>query len=399
MKKKISILALHLGYGGIEKAITSFANSLAKLDKYEIEVVSIYNLYGKPIFDFNSKVKVTYLINTDLPIRVSKYKDLFFKLHWFDLTKLLFNDYISKFKIISLFKDSINGISMYSKRASVVKKYLKETDADVIISTRTFLNELLSEYGKETALKIGWEHNHYHGDMKYATDVIRSAKNLDYFVLVSKNLQKFYHKRMKRYKCKCVYIPNAIEYLPKTKSPLTSGHLISVGRLAPEKGYMDLLKIYLDLKNKKCKWHLDIVGDGDERGKLEEFIKENNLEKDVTLHGFKNSKEIEKLMHKASIYVMTSYTESFGIVLLEAMSNGLPCIAFDSAEGAKEVITSGSDGYLIKHRNFKAMEKKILDLIKDIDTRKELGKNGRRKVKKYMSDNICKTWEKIIDRS
>ena len=167
-----------------------------------------------------------------------------------------------------------------------------------------------------------------------------------------------------------------------------------MGRLSPEKGYLDLLKIYLDLKNKKCKWHLDIIGDGSERSKLEKFIKENNLEKDVTLHGFKNSKEIEKLMHKASIYVMTSYTESFGIVLLEAMSNGLPCLAFDSAEGAKEVITSGRDGYLIKHRNFKAMEKKILDLTKDIETRKELGKNGRRKVKGYISDNICASWKK-----
>ena len=50
MRKKIVILSLHLGYGGVERAITSFANSLAKLDKYEIEVVSIYNLYGKPIF-------------------------------------------------------------------------------------------------------------------------------------------------------------------------------------------------------------------------------------------------------------------------------------------------------------------------------------------------------------
>ena len=44
--------------------------------------------------------------------------------------------------------------------------------------------------GKEETLKIGWEHNHYHDDMKYATDVIRSAKNLDYFVLVSKGTSK-----------------------------------------------------------------------------------------------------------------------------------------------------------------------------------------------------------------
>ena len=381
MRKKITILALHLGYGGVEKAITSLANSLAKTNKYDIEIVSIYRLYEKPVFDIDESIKVTYLLPSKLSPNRKEWKEALHNL-----------------KLISLGKESLKSLKILYKRRKSMINYIKNSDADVIISTRIFLNELLSEYGKPDVLKIGWEHNHYHDDMKYAADVIRSAKNLDYFVLVSNSLYKFYHKKMRTSKCKCVYIPNAIDNIPKTKSPLTGEHIISVGRLAPEKCQLDLLKIFLDLKNKKCKWHLDIVGDGEERSKLEKFIKDNNLEDDVTLHGFKNSKEIEKLMQKSSIYVMTSSTESFGIVLLEAMSNGLPCIAFDSAEGAREVITSGRDGYLIKHRNFKAMEKKILDLTKDINIRKELGKNGRRKVKGYISDNICESWEKIIER-
>ena len=381
MRKKIAILSLHLGYGGVEKAIVSLANSLAKLNKYEIEIVSIYKLYEKPVFDIDEKIKVTYLLPSELSPNRKEWKEA-----------------LNNLKLIRLGKESLKSLKILYARRKKMVEYIKNSDANVIISTRIFLNELLSEYGKDNILKIGWEHNHYHDDMRYATDVIRSAKNLDYFVLVSKGLQKFYHKKMRTFKCKCIYIPNAIENIPRTKSPLTGEHIISVGRLSPEKGYLDLLKIYLELKKKKCKWHLDIVGDGSERSRLEKFIKENNLENDVTLHGFKNSKEIEKLVQKSSIYVMTSYTESFGIVLLEAMSNGLPCLAFDSAEGAKEVITSGRDGYLIKHRNFKAMEKKILDLTKDIDMRKELGKNGRRKVKGYISDNICESWEKIIER-
>lgn len=70
VRKKILILALHLGYGGVEKSVTSLANSLAKNTNYEIEIASIYNLYGKSVYDLDKSVKVTYLIDSDLPIRV-----------------------------------------------------------------------------------------------------------------------------------------------------------------------------------------------------------------------------------------------------------------------------------------------------------------------------------------
>ena len=140
MKKKVLILALHLGYGGVEKSVTSLANSLAKNTNYEIEIASIYNLYGKSVYNLDEKIKVNYLIDSDLPIRVSKYKNLLFKLQLINLSKLLFKDYISKAKFKELFNDSL-GILMYSKRSKVIKKVLKETEADVIISTRIFLNE------------------------------------------------------------------------------------------------------------------------------------------------------------------------------------------------------------------------------------------------------------------
>ena len=119
----------------------------------------------------------------------------------------------------------------------------------------------------------------------------------------------------------------------------------------------------------------------------------------VTLHGFQGKEYIDKLLHESSIYLMTSYTESFGIVLIEAMSHGVPCIAYDSAEGAREIINSGENGYLIKHRNLEAMVMKIEDLIKNKDERIKIGAQARESVKKYTSDVVGEEWFTLIEES
>ena len=116
------------------------------------------------------------------------------------------------------------------------------------------------------------------------------------------------------------------------------------------------------------------------------------------MHGFQNKTYIDKILNKSSIYLMTSFTESFGIVLIEAMSHGLPCIAFSSAEGARELIDSGRNGYLIKNRNFNAYIKKVEDLMDDFDKRVEIGKESRKSVKKYDGKNVISKWLKILEK-
>lgn len=394
--KKVTILSLHLGYGGIEKSITGLANILC--EKYEVEIICIYKLYEKPAFFIDERVKITYLIESDMSLRLAKYKLLLFKGHFIKLTKKLTEDYFSKLKFISFIKDGISGIFMYPKRFLVTKKAISENDADIMISTRTFLNEWLSGYGKSNVVKIGWEHNHHHNNEKYAVDVVRSSKKLDYFVLVSKDLKRYYTRKLRKYPCKCVYIPNLLDSIPKRLSPLKEKRLISVGRLSAEKGQLDLLRIFKHLLKRHPDWHLDIIGDGPEREKLEKYITTRQLQDNVTLHGFQSKEYIDKLLHKSSLYIMTSYTESFGIVLLEAMSHGIPCVAFSSAEGAREIITSGKNGYIIKNRNANAMIKKIEDLMKKDDVRKQMGKEARKTIKQYTKEVVQEDWYKLLEK-
>lgn len=394
--KKVEILSLHLGYGGVEKSIIALANMLSY--RYDVTIICSYKLYEEPCFDLRKNIKIKYLINTDLPHKVSDYKIMLKKFRFKSLIKRLNKDYFSNNQYKQFISDSFNGLGMYYQRYSTMKNHLKSSTADIIISTRFIFNEWLGEFASNNIIKIGWEHNHYHNNMKYAYKVIDSCKNLDYLVLVSNSLKEFYSNELKLTKCRTLYIPNVIDEMPSKTSKLNSKKLVSVGRLSEEKGYIDLLKIFKEINKKEPEWTLDIIGDGAEKEGLTAYINKNKLNDKVTLHGFRNRKYINKVFLNSSIFLMTSHTESFGIVLIEAMSHGLPCIAFTSAEGAREIITSGKNGYLIKNRNKEAFEKKCLDLINDEKTRKKIGKIARKEVSKYSSDIVKEQWYKLLEK-
>ena len=369
--KKVTILALHLGYGGIERAITDLANSL--VDDYSVEIVSTYKVYDEPVNRLDRRIKIQYL--TEIKPNKKEFKSA-----------------LKKFRLISAFKEGLKSIKILKMKKELMIDFIKNCDSDVIISTRDIHNEWLGEYAKEGVLKIGWEHNHHHGNEKYAKKIIESCKNLDYFVLVSKDLTNYYKDKVAP---KCVYIPNLVSKADVT-SDLKSPNLVSVGRLSKEKGFTDLIDVFALIHMMYPDWKLNIVGDGEEKDKIISKIHKYGLDDSVIMHGFLDKDEVGKILAKSSIYLMSSFTESFGIVLLEAFSYGVPCVAFDSAEGANEIISNNWDGYLIKDRNIDEMAKRVSHLIGNYSRRFIMGQNAIKKANKYSYEEVKEKWVKII---
>lgn len=369
--KKITILALHLGFGGIERAITDLANGL--VPEYDVTIISTYKIYEKPVNKLDKRVKIEYLME-DKPNGKE------------------FKENLKKLKLIKTVKEGIKSLKILNLKKKLMINYIKECNSDIIISTRDIHNKWLGENARPNAIKIAWEHNHHHGNQKYINKIIKSVENMDYFVLVSKELTEFYKDKVKP---KCIYIPNTVSANPN-KSTLENKSLISVGRLSPEKGYMDLIEVFNMLHKNFPDWKLNIVGDGLEVLKIKDRIKKLNLEENIILHGFKTKEETNKLLANSSIYVMTSYTESFGIVILEAFSSGLPCVAFSSAEGINELISNNWDGYIIKNRNKEDMVKRLTSLMENYNRRFIMGNNAIKKIDKFKLEDMIGKWNKIL---
>jgi len=143
--------------------------------------------------------------------------------------------------------------------------------------------------------------------------------------------------------------------------------ILSVGRLTPAKDYPTLIKAF-DLVSKEMPARLMILGEGEERPRLEALIKERGLEEDVTLPGFVDNPY--KYMKHAAIFVLSSQWEGFGNVLVEAMALGTPVVSTDCPSGPAEILEGGKWGKLVPVGDIETLARAVMaTLTNRIDSR------------------------------
>ena len=94
--------------------------------------------------------------------------------------------------------------------------------------------------------------------------------------------------------------------------------------------------------------------------------------------------------------LLTSLYEPFGLVMPEAMSYGLPVVAFDCPYGPSDIITDGVDGFLIKDRSIEGFADRVCQLIEDEDLRRRMGAAGVQSSQRYSAENIMPMWKELF---
>jgi glycosyltransferase involved in cell wall biosynthesis len=147
-----------------------------------------------------------------------------------------------------------------------------------------------------------------------------------------------------------------------------------MGRLHPQKGFDLLLEAFSRIKDQYPDWSLTILGDGPLREQIESLRDELGLKGRVHLPGaVKNPHQVLK---QAELFVLSSRREGFSLALLDAMSYGLPVVAFDCRSGPREIIRDGVDGVLVPPEDVGAMAEALGRLMSDESERNRLAFNG-----------------------
>ena len=174
---------------------------------------------------------------------------------------------------------------------------------------------------------------------------------------------------------------------------LKSKKAIVIARNSYEKGLDRLLIIWKKVIEKHPDWILDIYGDSVKD--LKSQVLELEMEFNVILN--EPVQNISEKYLASSVFIMTSRSEGFPMVLLEAMASGLPCIAYDCPTGPRAIIQEGENGFLIDDGDADLFVQKLTLLIEDENLRIKMGKKAKESVKKYDLESIMQQWKSLFE--
>lgn len=371
-------------YGGVQRVTAVIAKELAKdydvtivtLDEPSMMDTSLYGLQEANIhYRFFSFPKVAYWKN----LRCKAYSALYRKL--LPQTKLTSDGYCHS--------------SFPSEKRNALAKELQEGQYNAIVGVHAPLAIRLATckpWLKGTKL-IGWIHNSYEALFGQGSLYIgpELRKHYEFQLMKLDETIVLCQFDAKKYSFPTQVIYNPLTLSPGTMSSGTSKKFLAVGRFSHlHKGFDLLIQAFKLFATNDKEWALDIVGDGPEKPVLEQMIKDYGLTDRVTIHPFTN--HIQTYYSAASIYVLSSRWEGFGLVLVEAMAHGLPIVSSDLPT-SKEIMEDF--GIYFENGNINQLAQRLEDAT-HINWH-EKSKEALNIAKRFNVENIINQWKAMIE--
>ena len=364
--------------GGMERVLITKSNYLAERG-YDVSIVTTEQL-GRPVF-YPVSAKV-HLYHLDIGIYVNFGKEKYVQ------------------KVFSRFWK----IREYRK---ALEKLLREISPDITISTLGIDIDFLDKL-HDGSIHLG--ELHFPGNHR----LLKAYQMYSSFIPIY--VEKVRTRLLKR-KCKKLtrlivltreermnwknadnveVIPNALSYYPENISTCTFKKAIAVGRLVREKGFDQLIESWRIVHKKYPEWTLSIFGQGDQKEALLQLISQYGLDEVIEIHA--PVKDIyARFMEHSMMLFPSRCLDALPMVLIEAMSCGLPIVAFDAPCGPKDIITEGKNGLLVPAGNIERFAEKVCTLIESEELRRTMGNSARQMSFDYQEDKIMNQWIQLFD--
>ena len=379
--KHILFINGHLNTGGVERSLVDILRHM-DYTKYAVDLLLLEDI-GDYASELPSEVKVLFrdLHNTYGGVASSVRRCIAAR-DWMCL----------RLRLLFLLR-KIFGPRAFKSAATLL---LGEHQYDCVIGFRPGICADLAGYSVKAKRRITWWH---HGEF-YVDRVAYGAmcSKMNAVAVVSQSCKAMLQEKLPEIESKLVCIPNMLDAVAigqkAGNSPYTGDilHIVSVGRLAPEKHFENVFPAAKALRQAGIDFAWHVIGDGFERSKLEALIAENDLKDHVILDGSKTNPY--PYMKYADLFVHPSYVESQGLTVLEAMALGVPCVVTKS-RGPCEFIEDGING-LLTEQSPESLTEKVLSILTDKTLFQSIKENTVCP-EQFAPDRVMKQIEELID--
>ena len=369
--EKIRFSITNLSDGGAEKILINILKYLPR-DKYQLSLFLFEN-HGIYLKDIPEDIAVKYFFNqNNLPAWLRKLYDKLIR-------KLAFR-FLMHFP-------------------SVVYKIcgVKHCDIDIAyIQDTTYL--LRANLANE---KIAWIHTNILHSPTHQDGLINNLVCADKIVAVSQGATAIINKVYPSFKNKTrtIYNPSPLFEIAKlAESNLVifpKPTILGVGKLKQVKGFDVLIRSFKLLIDRGFDWNLSILGDGECRDDLDKLIKELSLFDNVRLLGFKENPY--PYMKAADLFVLSSYFEGFGQVIVEAQCLGVPIVSTDCESGPREILLDGECGLLVPVGDIEKLADAIEILMTNQPLREKFITRGLDRAQDFDLPKIMTQIEALLD--
>lgn len=343
------------GSGGLERVLSIKASGLADCFGYEVHILTLNQRGLPPFYQFSKKI--------------------------------VFHDIEAKGNVLRYFFSYKRGIVKTIHRVGPDIVSVCDDGLKGLFVPLYFKKKIPIIYERHT-VKHAFQGTKGIGKLRYyifGKLADYGSRLYDRFVVLTAQNTKEWRKATVR------VIPNPNSFYTSSPSILTNKKVISVGTMSHVKGFDLLLNAWKIVSDKHPDWHLDIYGKPVLKKELLQLAQKLNIKNHVSLHDPVD--DIEEKYKSASIYVLSSRYEGFGMVLIEAMACGLPCVSFDCPLGPADIINDGVDGYLVAPNDVEALAEKIILMLEEEEKRKQMGQSARQTAMNYMPDKIVEKWD------
>lgn len=364
--RKIKMRLLYItnginGSGGLERVLSIKASFLAEHYGYEVTVLSLNDNHINPFYGFSGKIKMCSIAVKGNPVEYV-------------------NSYINGIKkIVASVEPDVILVCDDGLKAFFIPKILRSSIPIIYERHVSKLIEMPHDLSllKKIAIRAKWKAMEYLASDFHKFVVLTQGNTNEWSTLENMEV-----------------ISNPLSFYPENSSALDQKKVIVVGRQAYQKGYDLLLSAWKKVVKQQPDWKLEIYGKKDESQKLESLADALGITENVSF--LNPEKNIEQKYLESSIYVMSSRFEGFGMVLIESMACGVPCVSFDCNYGPSDIIQNGIDGYVVENGNVEALARTIVSLIEDETMRKTMGAKAKQNVQRYLPEVIVKQWDELF---